>query len=129
MGKSVSGGCVGLPAQPRNPRNSRPLSVIPGLIENNLAMFPPWGSVPMPGGRGMSASDALAPGGRKSTRRFVSEYRGHIGAAAALFALNRRLLSLQKLNFQPRSKRSRFITLVHAVTKSFTNFSFESAHA
>ena len=28
-----------------------------------------------------------------------------------------------------RSKRSRFITLVHAATKSFTNFSFESAHA
>jgi Fe-Mn family superoxide dismutase len=27
------------------------------------------------------------------------------------------------------SKRSRFITLVHAATKSFTNFSFESAHA
>ena len=30
---------------------------------------------------------------------------------------------------QARSKRSRFITLVHAATKSFTNFSFESAHA
>src|SRR5436190_18192146 len=30
---------------------------------------------------------------------------------------------------QTRSKRSRFITLVHAATKSFTNFSFESAHA
>ena len=29
---------------------------------------------------------------------------------------------------QARSKRSRFITLVHAATKSFTNFSFESAH-
>ena len=28
-----------------------------------------------------------------------------------------------------RSKRSAFITLVHAATKSFTNFSFESAHA
>src|SRR5215467_7585446 len=27
---------------------------------------------------------------------------------------------------QARSKRSRFITLVHAATKSFTNFSFES---
>ena len=30
---------------------------------------------------------------------------------------------------QTRSKRSRFITLVHAATKSFTNLSFESAHA
>ena len=30
---------------------------------------------------------------------------------------------------QARSKRSRFITLVHAATKSFTNFSFASAHA
>ena len=28
-----------------------------------------------------------------------------------------------------RSKRSRFITLSQAATKSFTNFSFESAHA
>ncbi len=30
---------------------------------------------------------------------------------------------------QARSKRSRFITLSQAATKSFTNFSFESAHA
>jgi catechol 2,3-dioxygenase-like lactoylglutathione lyase family enzyme len=30
---------------------------------------------------------------------------------------------------QARSKRSAFITLVHAITKSFTNFSFASAHA
>src|SRR5580658_464363 len=30
---------------------------------------------------------------------------------------------------QARSKRSRFVTLVHTATKSFTNFSFESAHA
>ena len=30
---------------------------------------------------------------------------------------------------QARSKRSAFITLVHAATKSFTNFSFASAHA
>ncbi len=30
---------------------------------------------------------------------------------------------------QARSNRSRFITLVHAATKSFTNFSLESAHA
>ena len=30
---------------------------------------------------------------------------------------------------QATSKRSAFITLVHAATKSFTNFSFESAHA
>jgi hypothetical protein len=28
-----------------------------------------------------------------------------------------------------RSKRSRFITLVHAAAKSFTNFAFESALA
>ena len=30
---------------------------------------------------------------------------------------------------QARSKRSRFITLFQAAAKSFTNFSFESAHA
>src|SRR5215475_308468 len=30
---------------------------------------------------------------------------------------------------QARSKRSRFITLVHAATKSFTNFSLESEQA
>jgi len=30
---------------------------------------------------------------------------------------------------QARSKRSWSITLVHAATKSFTNFSFESVHA
>jgi uncharacterized membrane protein YtjA (UPF0391 family) len=30
---------------------------------------------------------------------------------------------------QARSKRSAFITLVHAATKSFTNFSFASAQA
>ena len=30
--------------------------------------------------------------------------------------------------FQARSKRSPFITLVHAATKSFANFSLESAH-
>src|SRR5205814_284602 len=29
---------------------------------------------------------------------------------------------------QARSKRSAFITLVHAATKSLTNFSFESEH-
>ena len=30
---------------------------------------------------------------------------------------------------QARSKRSRFMTLSHATTKSRTNFSFESSHA
>jgi hypothetical protein len=30
---------------------------------------------------------------------------------------------------QARSKRSRFMTLSHAITKSRTNFSFESSHA
>src|SRR4051794_30004048 len=30
---------------------------------------------------------------------------------------------------QARSKRSRFITLLHAAAKSFTNASFESLHA
>jgi hypothetical protein len=30
---------------------------------------------------------------------------------------------------QARSKRSRFMTLSHAATKSRTNFSFESSHA
>jgi len=37
--------------------------------------------------------------------------------------------SKRKTYFEARSKRSRFITLFHAATKSFTNFSFESAHA
>ena len=32
-------------------------------------------------------------------------------------------------DYRATSKRSRFITLVQAATKSFTNFSFESAHA
>src|SRR5271163_72375 len=36
---------------------------------------------------------------------------------------------LDLLTAQLRSKRSRFITLFHAATKSFTNFSFESEHA
>lgn len=35
-------------------------------------------------------------------------------------------LNIKLLN-QDKSKRSRFITLFHANTKSFTNFSFESA--
>ena len=38
MGKSVSGGCVGLPAQPRTPRNFRPLNVMEGFTENSLGM-------------------------------------------------------------------------------------------
>ena len=45
---------------------------------------------------------------------------------------NRILVKLTALFFlraQARSKRSRFITLVHAPTKSFTNFFLESAHA
>src|SRR5437899_4955172 len=33
-GKSVNGGCVGLPAQPRNPLNVRPFSVSVGRTEN-----------------------------------------------------------------------------------------------
>jgi hypothetical protein len=44
-----------------------------------------------------------------------------------------RLLRLGQLGFsspdQFRSKRSRFITLFQAATKSFTNASFESSHA
>jgi len=44
-------------------------------------------------------------------------------------------VSSTALSFRPaqatraRSNRSRFITLLHAATKSFTNFGFESLHA
>jgi hypothetical protein len=33
------------------------------------------------------------------------------------------------ISYDARSKRSRFITLVHAAAKSLTNFSFESLEA
>src|SRR5258708_40325950 len=49
-----------------------------------------------------------------------------------LAVLSRGFLELQskaKTHDEARSKRSRFITLLHAATKPFTNFSFESAHA
>ena len=36
IGKSVSGGWSGLPAQPRSPRNFRPRRVMAGLIEYSL---------------------------------------------------------------------------------------------
>jgi hypothetical protein len=39
------------------------------------------------------------------------------------------LLSISLRRDQASSKRSRFITLFQAATKSFTNFSFESAQA
>jgi hypothetical protein len=38
-------------------------------------------------------------------------------------------LSIRYLIDYCKSKRSKFITLVHALTKSFTNFSFASALA
>ena len=40
IGKSVSGGCIGLPDQPRSPLNVRPLSVSVGRTENFLTAWP-----------------------------------------------------------------------------------------
>jgi hypothetical protein len=48
---------------------------------------------------------------------------------AASFLVSAKPIALFVRRAQTRSKRSRFITLVHAATKSFTNFSLESAHA
>src|SRR5450755_1157649 len=41
IGISVSGGCSGLPDQPRKPLNARPLSVNVGRIENFLMPLSP----------------------------------------------------------------------------------------
>ena len=60
--------------------------------------------------------------------------RGDLEVRVYLFLSNRNVCQLvaegvkARLD-QTRSKRSRFITLFHAATKSFTNFSLESAHA
>src|SRR5690242_18025717 len=70
IGKSVNGGCDGLPAHPRTPRNRRPRIVIAGLMENSLAMvcIPPRfdGWQPHPGeyGRGQRwfVRDRMVPG-------------------------------------------------------------------
>ena len=48
--------------------------------------------------------------------------------AAALLDAGKPVDAAELLQNGP-SKRSRSITLVHAAMKSFTNFSFESAHA
>ena len=50
-------------------------------------------------------------------------------ARALLKRLGSRCLLKPISENQARSKRSKCITLVQAATKSFTNFSFESAHA
>ena len=63
-------------------------------------------------------------------RGMAADKKGGLAAALSLvcfgvalaYAASRRLPSA-------RSKRSAFITLVHAATKSFANFSFESAQA
>ena len=54
----------------------------------------------------------------KRQLRFADPNNGHRTRLTAFFR-----------QAQGRSKRSRFITLVHAATKSLTNFSSESAHA
>ena len=80
------------------------------------------------------ASGHPAANGTTSTigngRRMGSPSRQRIQRRPGL--IPGRLVSLQSFGCprdQARSKRSAFITLVHAATKSFTNFSFESAHA
>jgi hypothetical protein len=60
----------------------------------------------------------------------VAAGRAHSGSSArpVVGAAFQRQLK-RRPDFQARSKRSRFITLFHAATKSFTNFSFASAQA
>src|SRR5438046_10758773 len=80
MGKSVSGGWVGLPAHPRIPRNFRPFSVMAGLIEKSLVigasllfglLVPKSGDREPPAyagrrtGPGRSVADPLAVGCRR----------------------------------------------------------------
>ena len=56
-----------------------------------------------------------------------------VGTGALISTSGLRLKDLDGLEHlhchHARSKRSAFMTLFHAATKSFTNFSFESAHA
>src|SRR5581483_6508092 len=52
IGKSVSGGCIGLPAHPRTPLNVRPRIVRVGRTENFLIASTPVRSIVRVGGRG-----------------------------------------------------------------------------
>jgi hypothetical protein len=52
------------------------------------------------------------------------------GDMSAIFAVRRvSCIEARHAPYSARSKRSRFITLAQAFTKSFTNFSFPSAEA
>ena len=82
-----------------------------------------------PGGRQCGLrSDRQAPA-RAAVRRLQRRLT-RSGETKKRAAMTRRS-SLKNLrrNQATRSKRSRSITLLHAATKSFANFSFESAHA
>ena len=46
--KSVRGGCIGFPDQPRSPLNVRPFNVSVGRIENFLNVYLPWGHGVLP---------------------------------------------------------------------------------
>ena len=63
----------------------------------------------------------VAPGDVTGSRERASDDRLRIDQSNPLSISSRRN--------QTSSKRSRFITLFQAATKSFTNFSFESAQA
>ena len=67
---------------------------------------------------------ALCRGKDRHARRLKQKEKPGAGQPAPGF-----LLSCRRLAQAAMSKRSAFITLVHAATKSFANFSFESAHA
>jgi hypothetical protein len=80
-------------------------------------------------------SDLLAQKRNHRRHRWSNRFRnsiesdedpGRIGAGA-ITAGPRKAPDFRQA--QARSKRSRFITLFHAATKSFTNASFESSHA
>ena len=66
-------------------------------------------------------SERYAGGKGRHARRVIRIKRHEKGRP-----FGRPFLSLLSASPQARSKRSRFMTLVQAATKSFTNFSFES---
>jgi hypothetical protein len=124
-----------------------PLPPTPQILEP-VTTRPIWELVGAPSRGGLDCFAALAmTGGVSVYRRHMAIQRlGRYATAAFQFASNaagvsslmsrdartRLGFSRARTPFRPdqaRSKRSAFITLVHAATKSFTNFSFESAHA
>ncbi len=66
---SVSGGCNGLPDQPRSPLNVRPFSVSVGLTENFRTAPPLLGPLAATLVRPSVPARDLATSGRRLTRR------------------------------------------------------------